>query len=251
MKNTCAWVLALAVGGTLVGCVVEEDDNVKNTDGGVAGTGAVGGTGGAAGSAGAAGGGAGGTGATAGSGATAGTGGSGATAGTGGSGATAGVGGTGGTGGAPACYGDTTSETVACSALPYFNTRCDDDGTEYPALGVESCEYTATYGRLGVHEANYNCLAAITGDACSAAHDSAVEACLDAVFPRACDTTDTQPEGGKCADFAASCSALTEEACAASYNALTTAAQGLVAQCYQSLDGDCLEDFTYCVLSPE
>ncbi|MBX3183041.1 MAG: hypothetical protein KIT72_17385 [Polyangiaceae bacterium] len=249
MKNTWAWIAMLAVGASaLVGCVVEEDENVKNTDGGVAGTGAVGGTGGTAGSAGAAGGGTGGTGATAGSGATGGVGA------TGGSGATAGVGatgGTGGTGGTPACYGDTTSETVACSALPYFSARCDENGTEYPPLGVEACEYTATYGRLGVHEANYDCLASITGDPCSASHDAAVQACLDTVFPRACDTTDTQPEGGKCADFAASCAAITEEACAASYNALTTAAQGLVAQCYNEGEGDCAEDFYACILTPE
>ncbi len=249
-QNFYIWTaVAFFASTALVGCVVEESD-AGNKDGGVAGKGSGGnggtaGTGGGSAGVGATGGASGGTGAT--GGASGGTAGTGATGGaTGGTGATAG---SGGTGGGAACLDDTASTTVDCADLSFANTKCDDNGTEFPATGGEVCRFSAGYARPGVHEGVYNCLAAITGDPCSAAHDTAAWACYDDNFAAACDTTATQPVGGTCADIAASCPDAAS-LCDDRYDGYTSALQEQIATCYQAGTGECKADFKACTEDP-
>ncbi|MGE0322694.1 MAG: hypothetical protein AB7K71_24245 [Polyangiaceae bacterium] len=241
-----AWsAVALIASSALVGCVVEEDKNVDNTDGGVAGkgsggNGATGGTAGTGGSSTAGTGGAtGGTGATGGSaGATGGTGGT-----TGGAGGT--TGGTGGTGGA-ACLDDTATTTPDCANLPYASTQCDDNGSTVAAYGNIVCAYTKLYGRPGVFESVYNCLNAIGGDACSVSHDAAADSCYATAFGNAC--TLELPQA-TCADYEAACPGL-QSTCDALISGYTLDAQEKIAQCFNAGTGECTKDFNDCLAEP-
>ncbi|MCB9589303.1 MAG: hypothetical protein H6718_28065 [Polyangiaceae bacterium] len=246
-QSIFAWsAVALIASSALVGCVVEEDSNVDNTDGGVAGkgsggNGATGGTAGTGGSSTAGTGGAtGGTGATGGSaGATGGTAGT-TTGGTGGT-----TGGTGGTGGA-VCLDDTATTTPDCANLAYAATQCDDNGNTVSAYGNVVCAYTKLYGRPGVFESVYNCLDAISGDACSASHDTAADACYGAAFGNACEL---QFQDATCADYEAGCAGL-QTTCEAVINGYTLDAQEKIAYCFNAGTGNCTDDFNACLADP-
>jgi hypothetical protein len=189
-----------------IGCVVEEDSSGPGTSGGTGGTGATGGSGGTAG--GAAGG--------------AGQAGSGATGGDAGGGGTAG---TAGTDGGQECLGDTLNDADAsaeagfCANLPYAGVTCPDPSLEGSLpLGLALCYHMEDYGKLGVAEEIASCLAAITEtDACSTAHDDAVQDCVNAVFPKAC-ALEPYPDGDGgvvdlCDIVSSACAAVTKADC--------------------------------------
>jgi hypothetical protein len=117
-----------------------------------------------------------------------------------------------------------------------------------------------TNGRIAVVEEMVSCLAAITDDACSAAHDTKVQACVDTVFPQACMTTGiiTQDDGGTidaCQEVADSCGpddagtgGITKADCLASLSPFTPDGQYSILQCYNIPVGTCEDDFAACVL---
>jgi hypothetical protein len=234
---------ALAAGG----CVTEEETDATGGSSGSGGSSASGGSAGSTGgSAGSTGGSAGSTGGSAGS--------------TGGSAGSAGDAGT-------ECLGDTPSDPDAgvegiCSTLPYAGTTCPDAGVEGGGIptGVSLCDYMAVNGRLGVLEAMVTCLAAISGDACTAAHDTGVQACVDSIFPQACETGPLPLDDGGtydlCQDVADSCPAsdagtggISKEQCLDSISPFTPAGQLSIAECYNTVVGTCEDDFTACVFA--
>ena len=129
-------------------------------------------------------------------------------------------------------------------------------------LGYDMCIYTAGYGRKGVQEKMLTCLKAISGDACSSAHDAAVQKCLDQVFPQACQHPPLAgADGGTydpCKDVAESCpavdggtSGVSEGECNAALNPLTVASVTAALVCYDKGTGDCRQDFEDCLLLPK
>lgn len=237
---------ALLAAGSMMstGCVTESTDT--DTDAGISGGGGAGGTGG-------------------GSGGVAGSAGSGGVAGSAGSGGAAGGGGTAGSDGgdAAACYGDAGTEITDCLTLPYGATVCGDAGVGgvIQPLGVDLCQWVQGYGRLGIQQPMWDCLKAITGDACAAAHDTAVQKCLDDHFPLACQH-DPLPDGDggtydPCKDVAQSCKAvdggtagITEAECNNALNPMSVNAMTAVLNCYDTGTGDCRDDFIACVALP-
>ncbi len=243
MKHSIfAWsAVALFASSSLVGCVVEETD-VNNRDGGVAGkgsggNGATGGTStaGTGGSSAGSGGTAGATGGTGGS-----SGGTGGT--TGGTGGT--TGGTGGTGGA-SCYGDTASTTPDCANLPYASTQCDDNGTTVPAYGNVVCQYSKLYARDGVFEGVYDCLNALSGDACSTTHDAAANDCYANAFGNACPASMV----ATCDQYEEACTGLKAD-CESIMDGYSQAAQQQIKDCFNAGTGACADDFAECVADP-
>ncbi|MBK8996617.1 MAG: hypothetical protein IPM35_12830 [Myxococcales bacterium] len=248
VEKFLALTALLAAGSVMsVGCVTE--DTETNTDAGIAGGGGAGGSsGGAAGAAG--------------SGGVAGAAGGGGVAGAAGA---AGGGGTAGSDGgdAAACYGDTGTEIADCGQLPYATTGCGDAGAEgaLAPLGYDLCMWVQGYGRLGIQQPMWDCLKAITGDACAAAHDAAAQKCIDDHFPQACQH-DPLPDGDggtydPCKDVAESCKAVdggtggvTEAECNNALNPMSTGAMTAVLNCYDIGTGDCRDDFIGCVGLP-
>jgi hypothetical protein len=221
-----------------IGCVSEEESSGA---GGKGGAGATGGTGGTAGSAGGAG--------EAGSGAT------------GGDAGNAGAGGSAGGDAGPECVGDTPLNADAgvegfdfCANLPYVNATCADAGTESGLpLGLEVCYHMSWYGRLGVTEALAGCLEGITvTDACSQAHDDAVQNCINSVWPLACTTGPiTVADAGTldvCQEIADDCPQITKADCLAAVSPFNADGQYEIAACYAIPVGTCQEDFEACVL---
>ena len=237
---------ALAAGG----CVSEEETDATGGTGGVGGTG--GGTGGSAGSS---------TGGTAGA-STGGTAGAstGGTAGASGSAGSAGAAGDAGT----ECLGDDLADPDAgtegfdCSTLPYWTASCLDAGAEF-ALGADLCSYMSANGRPGVVEALGACLNAIGGDPCSAAHDTAVQGCIDTVFPQACAPAPIMDADGGvwdvCGEVEASCptsgagGGITKAQCLTALGPFTEAGQLQIATCYNNGTGACEDDFNGCVFN--
>ncbi|MCC6899435.1 MAG: hypothetical protein IT377_10700, partial [Polyangiaceae bacterium] len=221
------------------------DASSGEPDGGGGGGGGSGGTGGVGGTAG-----------SSGAGSTGGSGRSGATGGVGGVGGTAGSSGAGGTGGA--CLGDTGVKND-CSKLAYAATVCGDAGA-IMSLGYQFCGYVVAKGRLGIQKPLWDCLSAITGDACAVAHDYAVQKCMDDVFPQACQH-DPLPDGDggtydPCKAVASTCVAgpktagISEAQCNFALNPLSASAVTLVLGCYNAGTGDCRDDFEVCLGLP-
>lgn len=235
-------VLATA-GAMAVGCKVE-DNSTNNYTGGTAGAG--GGSAGAGGSAGSAG-----------------------SAGTAGTAGSAGSGGSAGGDAGVECIGDELSggpdagiESGICYDLAYAATVCDHDndpGTEdIPSAGMTLCNYMEWHGRPGVFEELYGCLDAITGDACAAAHDTAVNNCISTVFPMACEVGPVQGSAGAvtCQDIVDACETtetpISLQECQDSLNALKEDSRKAVVECYDDQapnTGTCVEDFTECVFN--
>lgn len=242
VEKFLALTALLAAGSVMsVGCVTE--DTKTDTDAGIAGGGGAGGsTGGAAGAAG-----------------------GGGVAGAAGGGGAAGAAGGGGSAGSDggSCYGDTGTEIADCGQLPYATTTCGDAGAEggLSPLGYELCGWVQGYGRLGIQQPMWDCLNAITGDACAAAHDAAVQKCIDDHFPLACQH-DPLPDGDggtydACKDVADSCkpvsggtAGITEAECNNALNPMSTGAMTAVLNCYDTGTGDCRDDFINCVGLP-
>jgi hypothetical protein len=223
-----------------IGCVTEEDSG--GGPGGSGGTGATGGSGGTAGS-------------TAGS--------AGSTAGSAGSGATGGEAGAAGADGGEQCLGDTAKNADAgaeydfCGALPYVNDTCADAGSESGLpLGLDLCYHMTDYGKLGVTEEMASCLAAITvADACSTAHDDAVQDCVNAVFPKACPLAPYDDgDGGTidlCDEVSTACTAVTKAECAAALAPFSSVGAYDLVVCFDaknSTAATCEADFYDCVL---
>lgn len=240
VERFLAITAVLATGSIMsVGCVSEDDADTK-TDAQVnTGGTSSGGQGGSSGGS---------TGGTAGT----------ATGGTAGT-ATGGAAGGGGTAGAAgACFGDTTvsdagAEGIDCTTLSYAATVCGDDagaeGTE--PLGVQMCNYISLQGRVGVAEAMFDCLAAISGDACATPHDDAVSACVQSVYGNTCPPADpaTAPSND-CAGLNTICPAVAEADCKINIDPLTPAAGEAVFDCFDLLSGQCDEDFLTCLGLP-
>jgi len=231
---------ALLAAGSMAstGCVTESTDT--NTDAGISGGGGAGGssTGGSGGVAGAAGGG--------------GSAGGGGAAGGGGS---AGADGGGGSDGG-ACLGDTGTEIADCGQLPYATTTCGDAGAEgaIKPLGYDLCLWTQGYGRLGIQAPMWDCLKAITGDACA---DAAAQKCADDVFGAACDRGSIPDgDGGTydvCKSVTTSCSGtggVTQAECDYVINATSPGAAGAIWDCYELGTGNCRDDFFNCAGLP-
>ena len=226
-----------------IGCSSEDTDTNNGVSGG-GGGGNKGGTGGKDGSS---------TGGTAGS-STGGTAGS-STGGVAGGGGTAGS-----TGDSGTCLGgDAAAEgaEIDCTTLPYYATVCvdPDAGTEGLPLGVQFCSYMAVNGRTEVNAELLTCLAAITGDACAAAHDTAVQSCYDTVAAQACQHAGfPDGDGGTydpCKDIASSCSAISEAQCNLALNPLNSTYVVSVLNCYDTPTGaPCEDDFATCIGLP-
>lgn len=256
-------ITAMLAAGTAValGCSSEDVQNDPKNDGGISGASGRGGSSGASGSSGR-----GGTAGTGGSAGTAGTAGASGTGGTSDGSAGDGSVGTGGTAGADggACLGDTSATDAGaepCGDLPYAAQLCGDGGN-VPASGMELCEYMAVNGRAGVFEVLKTCLASVgdAGTACSAAHDTAVQGCIDSVFPQACDGLSTTRGDGAvatCTDVSEACevdggtSPLSVADCENSLHAFTAAARTEILECFELNDqGPCVDTFEICLFDP-
>jgi len=175
-------------------------------------------------------------------------------------------GGIGGTVGsdAGACLGDTSSVDAGaepCADLPYALQTCGDGGSDVPS-GQALSAYMADSGRPGVFAALKTCLSAVgdAGTACSAAHDTAVQNCIDDIFPQACDGVSTTIGDGAvktCADVSDTCaddagvSPLSEAACEDSLHAFTAAGRTAILDCFDRNDqGPCVDTFEICLFDP-
>jgi hypothetical protein len=265
-------ITAILAAGTAVaaGCGSEDVENNPRNDSGISGAGGRGGSSGRGGTSGSAG--------SSGRGGTSGSSGSGGTAGSGGTsdagdasvdGRVDGSAGTGGSAGADgaACLGGETSTTPdagaeECADLPYASQTCGDGGTSLPA-GLDLCRYMAETGRTAVFSALKTCLTNVgdAGTACSAAHDTAVQTCIDTVFPQACDGVSTTLGDAAvvtCTDVSAACgpedggpSPLTVGDCENSLHAFTPAARKLILECFDRNDqGACVDTFEICLFDP-
>ena len=227
------------------GCSSENTDTNNRVSGGGAG-GAKGGSGGKGGSDAST------TGGTAGAAGSA----AGGTAGTA-AGGTAGSaqGGAAGGGGTSSCLGDTAvadAGSEPCAALPYYLTDCSGS---FP-LGADLCDYASVNLRPGVFEALLTCLATVTGDACSAQHNDAVNKCYADVSTNACQHDPLPSDDGgtydPCADVAAGCPNLNEATCNVWLNPLTTAKEIDVLLCYNpTSENSCDQDFETCLGLPQ
>jgi hypothetical protein len=234
--------LLACAGALAVACVSEEESKP-------AGTGGTPGTGGTAGSDASAAG-------TAGQGTAGGdTGGAGGTAGAaGGSAGSAG----GGTAGAPTCLGDTATVSPDCSQLPYAATQCDDTDPEDTSVatqpfGMWLCEYMTQFGRQGVTAELQTCLGNIQGEACKGAHFTAVQTCVNSVFPQSCEHGLFPIDDGGTIDICNyvndNCNAVTKKECNDALNAFKMTS---VAEIYNCFDenapaDECKEQFEDCV----
>jgi hypothetical protein len=239
---------ALLASGAVLGSGCTTEDTKTTTDAAVSGGGGSGGsTGGSGGTAGGTTGGSGGVaGGAAGSGGTAG--------GAAGSGGTAG-----GAAGATSCLGDGDQdagfEGIDCTTLSYYADDCTDAGFEAP-LGVDMCAWADANLRPDVADSMLSCLAAISvSDNCSAAHDTAVQACLDNVFPQAC----VKPliddgDGGlydPCTDVSSFCPAVQLTGCQNTLNAVTDDSELAILDCWNNSNGSvCQDDWDACVALP-
>ncbi len=118
-------------------------------------------------------------------------------------------------------------------------------------LGWRSASGSSSTAESGVAEAAYNCLAAITGDSCDSAHDTAAQACFNSVQGNLCAPADpTNAPSSNCTDLNNECPAITVTDCQLNLDLLTDLAGGDVLTCYQSGTGACDQDFFDCLLLP-
>jgi hypothetical protein len=239
----------LAAGSVLfLACSTEHVDTPTGS-GGIAGAGGSGGKGGSVAS----------TGGSAGQSAAGAAGAEGSTGGAAGaSGGSAGA--SGAAGAASACLDDTGQAGVdggwgsLCDTLPYAGLDCS--GSQSP--GESLCRYMVDdvngqrRGRLGVIGPLFECLSQIdSANACDAA---GANACVQSVFPQACDVDSfVLPDGGAaatCVDVGDACPStdVDERTCLDTLSAFQPWAQAVILDCYFSLtscDTD-LDDFSSC-----
>jgi hypothetical protein len=121
----------------------------------------------------------------------------------------------------------------------------------------------AENGRPGVFPALKSCLATVgdAGTACSAAHDMAVQDCIETVFPQACDGLSTTRGDGSvetCATVSDACkgedgsaSPLSVQVCEDSLHAFKPAARTAILDCFErNSQGDCVDTFQTCLFDP-
>ena len=143
-----------------------------------------------------------------------------------------------------------------CSQLSYINDNCPGDadaGIEAgPPLGVSLCWHMEFNGRAGVFEALFPCLDAISDPSCSAAHDAAVQACVDSIYPQACPSGPIQlADGGTttCADINTACPAVSVSECETAFDVLSDEGDQALIDCFNNVGlASCDEDFAFCTL---